>query len=93
MIKKYIEVFSKNDLKMIYVCIIRERLIEFLLINLNNYYFYNSEDSEDYNIKFVKFLKFEKVKILDNFKDILEYVVIIYFDYKKIIVEDDGVYL
>lgn len=91
-IKTYFEALSKNDLKMIHACTTRENLIELLSINMNNYYLYNSEDSEDYNIKSAKLLKLEKVKPIDNSKDTLEYLATIDFDYKRVMVEDDGVH-
>jgi len=92
LIKTYFDALSKNDFKMIRACKTRERLIELLSTNLNNYYLYNPEDSEDYNIKSAKLLKLEKGKSLDNSSDTLEYIATIDFRYKIKIDDENGVH-
>nr|WP_222927263.1 DUF4829 domain-containing protein [Thermosediminibacter litoriperuensis] len=89
-IREYFKALDKNNVKMLWACMTRKHLSELLSINMDNQYLFNkAEDNMDYNINRAKLLEISDG--LQTKPGVLEYAVKVYFDFKKIITDDDGI--
>lgn len=90
-IKEYINALDRHDYKMVWACSTRKSLVELLSTNMDNRYLYNNESKIDYNIKKAKLIKIENIKNFSDEPGTLEYPAQIYFDFNKIITDNDGI--
>jgi len=92
-IREYFKALNRHDIKTLWACMTRKNLIQNLSINMDNNYLFNKDsDKTDYNIKRVKLLDIKKLDSLSDEPRMLEYQVNAYFDFKKAITSDDGVW-
>ncbi len=95
-IKQYFNAMDKHDDKMMYACMSRKYISDFLAMNMNNNNLFNKDFKNAYvdgdqNVKSVKLIKIRNMKGIDNPAGVVEYEATIDFRFKKVITSDDGV--
>jgi len=93
-IREYFKALDRHDTKTVWACTTRKNLLQLLSANMDNNYLFNrdSDRTIDYNIRSVKLLDIKELEGLSNEPGVLEYRVDAYFDFKKAITSDDGVW-
>lgn len=92
-IREYFRALDKHDIKTVWACMTRKNLSGHLSTNMDNNYLFNKKPGDiDYNIKRAKLLEIKELEGFNAEPGVLEYRVDVYFDFKKPIVSDDGVW-
>lgn len=92
-IREYFNALDKHDIKTVWACMTRKNLSRHLSTNMDNNYLFNKNwDKVDYNIKRAKVMKITELEGFSHEPGVLEYKVEVYFDFKKPITSDDGIW-
>jgi len=91
-IREYFNALDRNDIKAARACMTRRMLSEELSRNLDNNYLYNRDKEVNYNINSAKLLEIKQLKGFANEQGVLEYQVMVDFDFVIPVTSEDGVW-
>lgn len=93
-IKQYYDAMDSHDQKMMFACMTRQNICNYLAMNMDNNQLMNKDFNDAYvdgvqNVKSSKLINLRQSS--NNPKDTVEYAAIIYFKFKKEITSNNGI--